>query len=57
MEILDQNQMQSQREQLLGRRFVFQQHNNAKLTTKATYKWFQNKSVSRNILTCDWEEP
>ena len=49
-EILEGNLFQSSRDLRLGRRFTFQQENDAKHTAKTTLEWFKGKHL--NVLEC-----
>uniref|UniRef100_A0A8K9XU40 Tc1-like transposase DDE domain-containing protein n=1 Tax=Oncorhynchus mykiss TaxID=8022 RepID=A0A8K9XU40_ONCMY len=43
--ILEENPMESAKDLRLGRRFVFQQDNDAKHKAKSTMEWFKNKHI------------
>ena len=54
-EILEDNLIQSARELRLGRRFIFQQDNDPKHTSKATQKWFRDNEF--NVLEWPSKSP
>jgi hypothetical protein len=54
-QILDENLLHNANNLRLGRRFMFQQDNDPKLTAKATPGWLQNKNV--NILEWPSQSP
>ena len=54
-EILEGNLFQSSRDLRLGRRFIFQQDNDLKHTSKATLEWFKGKHL--NVLEWPSQSP